>query len=189
MEALTRTDAARDAAQAPPLRGGTGTKRLCARIEAVFDRIENAVLIVTMTVMALLTFANVVTRYLSDVSFAFTEEYTISLLTITCLLGMATAIGRSKHIRMPFFFDLLPKTAQRWLETVFMLGVVFVFAIVALYGYRSSVEEFLLDERTPGLGNPAWIYSMWVPIISVAVAVRALLKVDRIWTADVEVEE
>lgn len=155
-----------------------------ARLDALFDLTEKAILATAMAVMAVLTFINVLTRYFTSYSFAFTEEYTVSLLTISCLLGASTAVGRGKHIRMPFFFDLLSAKAQRGLETFFMLAIVCVFSVMAYHGYNASIEEFILDERTPGLGNPAWIYSMWVPIISVLIIARSLLKIERIWNSE-----
>ena len=65
-----------------------------------FLRIEEAVAAAVMALLGLITLANVVVRYLTNYSFAFTEEYSIALMVVVALLGtsIATARNRDKAI-------------------------------------------------------------------------------------------
>jgi len=50
-----------------------------------------------MGVLALITFANVVLRYLTDESIAWTEEISISMMVIMTLAAAAAAVARERH--------------------------------------------------------------------------------------------
>ena len=147
-------------------------------------RIEEAILATLMAAMAVVTFANVLTRYFSDFSFAFTEEYTVAMMTIMSLLGVSTALRANKHIHMPYFFDQFSPLVRKSLEILFMILAMAVFGILVVYGSVASFNEYRFEEVSPGLGNPAWIYSMWVPIISALIFLRAVLRVISICRSD-----
>ncbi|OWJ63753.1 hypothetical protein BWR60_28310 [Inquilinus limosus] len=149
-------------------------------------RLEDACLAACMAAMAAITFANVLARYFTDASFAFTEEYTVVLLTIMSLLGAAAAVRGNRHIRMSFFADRLPERWRTRLEAAVMLSVAVVFLLLAVYGTRASYNEYRYEEVSPGLGQPAWIYSMWVPLISLLIAVRAVGRALRVRRCNAE---
>ena len=65
--------------------------------------VEGALGALCMAVLALITFANVVTRYLTDVSIAFTEEYSVAIMVVMTFLGSAAAVAADRHIRVTYF--------------------------------------------------------------------------------------
>jgi TRAP-type C4-dicarboxylate transport system permease small subunit len=40
-------------------------------------------------------------------------------------------------------------------------------------GTRMVWDEFRFGETSPGIGLPKWWYSVWLPVLSVAIALRA----------------
>ena len=100
-------------------------------------RIEEALAALAILIMGLITFANVLTRYLSNVSLAFTEEYAITLMVIMTLLGAAVAVVRDHHIRITFFVDRLSSGQRRMTELFAMAATILVFAFVA----RETVQR------------------------------------------------
>ncbi|MBL8488591.1 MAG: TRAP transporter small permease subunit, partial [Rhodocyclaceae bacterium] len=54
-------------------------------------RIERAVMALAMGLLCCITMANVVVRYLTNISFAFTEEISIALMVVMTLVGAAHA--------------------------------------------------------------------------------------------------
>ena len=58
-----------------------------------------------MAALCVITMANVVVRYLSDESFAWTEELSVFLLVLTTMAGTAAAALRDNHIRIEFFLE------------------------------------------------------------------------------------
>jgi TRAP-type C4-dicarboxylate transport system permease small subunit len=53
--------------------------------------------------------------------------------------------------------------------------MVFVlFALLAVLSARVVYDHVRFDETSPGIGVPLWWYSVWLPVLSVAIAGRAL---------------
>jgi amino acid transporter len=62
--------------------------------------IEDWIGAVTMLMLALITFLNVVVRYLTNQSFAWSEEISISLMVVLTLVAASAAVLRDRHIRL-----------------------------------------------------------------------------------------
>ncbi|HBJ69697.1 MAG TPA: TRAP transporter permease DctQ, partial [Alcaligenes faecalis] len=63
-------------------------------------QIEDWASVLIMAALALITFANVFVRYLTDSSFAWTEEISIFLLVVLTMNAGASACVRHLHIRI-----------------------------------------------------------------------------------------
>jgi len=146
-------------------------------------KLEEAVAATAMAFVCLITFANVVVRYLTDASFAFTEEFSVFLLVVLTLSGAAGAFVRNRNIRVEFFAALTPLRIQRWLEIMGLVLTVALFLMVAWYGARFVADDWKFGTTSPGIGIPQWIYSIWLPALSLLIAGRALGRVVRLLRA------
>jgi TRAP-type C4-dicarboxylate transport system permease small subunit len=144
-------------------------------------KIEEALAAAGMAALALITFANVVFRYVTDVSFAFTEEYSIALMVVVTLLGTAFAASGNRHIRIGYFVDRLPPRRRRTFELVAVAMTVAMFGFLIVLGGRLAYDEWRFEDTSPGLGVPQWIYTVWLPVLSAVVAGRAIGRGIRIW--------
>jgi TRAP-type C4-dicarboxylate transport system permease small subunit len=135
--------------------------------------IEEALVAAAMAAMGLITAANVVTRYLSDVSLAFTEEYSVVLMVLVALLGTAIATASGRHIRIGFFVEMLSPRAQRAAEMLAMALTILCFGLLAWYGARLAYDEYRFEVMSNVLGNPNWWYTGWLPLLSCVVILRA----------------
>jgi TRAP-type C4-dicarboxylate transport system permease small subunit len=147
------------------------------RISVTF---EEAVAAAAMALVCLITFANVIVRYLTDASFAFTEEFSVFLLVVLTLAGAAGAFVRNRNIRVDFFAGLAPMRIQRWLEIMGLALTVALFLMVAWYGARFVADDWKFGTTSPGIGIPQWIYSIWLPALSLLIAGRALGRIVRL---------
>ena len=137
-------------------------------------RIEEALGAAAMAAICLISFGNVVARYATNVSFAFTEEYSVFLLVFMTFVGASAAFAGNQHIRITFLLDRLPP-ALRWIcELITLAATTLRFSLVLYYGARVTSSEWYWEETTPGLGNPSWIYTIWMPILCVAILLRVL---------------
>jgi TRAP-type C4-dicarboxylate transport system permease small subunit len=143
-------------------------------------QIEEAVAAAAMALICLITFANVVVRYLTDASFAFTEEFSVFLLVVLTLVGAGGAFARDRNIRVTFFADMLPPPARRALEVGGLLLTALLFMLVAWYGWRFVADDWKYGTTSPGLGVPQWAYSIWLPLLALAIVARALGRVRRL---------
>nr|WP_310733802.1 TRAP transporter small permease [Rubrivivax sp. JA1026] len=127
-----------------------------------------------MAALALITFANVLVRYFSDQSFAWTEEISVFLMIVLALVAGSAAVARNRHIRIEVFADAGPPRRQRALARFGALMVALLFAIMAVLSARIVWDHVQWEETSPGIGVPQWWYSIWLPILSVVIAGRAL---------------
>lgn len=136
--------------------------------------IEEALAAAAMAVICVISLANVVVRYLTNASFAFTEEISVFMLVFLAFFGSAVAFARDEQIRIRFFAERLARP-WRWGATVItLLANLVVFALVVWFGVRFTYEEWLYEATTPGLGVPAWLYSVWLPVAGVVIIARIL---------------
>lgn len=142
-------------------------------------KIEEACAALAMALICCITFANVLVRYFTDVSFAFTEEFSIFLMVLLTLFGAAAAFARNSHIRMTFVVDHLPRKLARWLEYVVLLLGALMFAIMAYYGSFLFWDDWQYDTTSPGIGIPQWIYTLWLPLLSVVIFLRIVGRLIR----------
>jgi len=126
-----------------------------------------------MAGLALITMANVMVRYLSDESFAWTEELSVFLLILTTMAGAAAAAVRDSHIRIEFFLTRgsLAHRRRLLLFGAAVSALFFVF-LAALTG-RMAWDDYKYAEISMGLGVPRWWYTAWVPALSAVISFRA----------------
>ena len=142
--------------------------------------IEQAIGALVMAAIACITFANVIVRYLTNISFAFTEEYSVALMVVVALLGTSLAMAGGRHIRIGYLVDGLAPPARRRAEMAAMALVVLCFGLLAWYGARLAWDEYRFEVLSSGLGNPQWLYTGCLPLLSLAVIGRAVGRMVRL---------
>ncbi len=133
---------------------------------------EEALCAVLFAVMALITFANVITRYFLKYSLAFTEEIVVSFFVWLTLLGTAIAFREQSHLGFSFFIERLPKNIQKillWMSAG-LGAALFIFLIY--FSIRQIGEEILLGITSSGIGIPQWWYTIGMPAWSALVVIR-----------------
>jgi TRAP-type C4-dicarboxylate transport system permease small subunit len=139
-----------------------------------FVFIERAVLAGLMAALCVITMANVIVRYFTNVSFAFTEEISISLMVVMTLLGAATAFYRGKHIAITFLVERLSPRTRRYVAMFGVGASIVMFGLLAWYGGRMAWDDYRYDVTSPALGIPQWLYTVWLPVLSVFIVGRLL---------------
>jgi TRAP-type transport system small permease protein len=125
-----------------------------------------------LLVVCVISLGNVVVRYTTDASFAFTEEFSVFLLVVLTFAGAALAARRHVHIRIELVEELLPLRLRpvlyvlQWAASVLLLG------LVVWYGALLTWEEYSWESLSPGLGYPTWIYLIWLPLLCLAIIWR-----------------
>lgn len=131
-----------------------------------------------MAALVVITMLNVITRYLSDDSFAWTEEFSVALIVVMTLAGASAVALRDRHIRIEFFFNR--KTADgndqprpRLQRAGLLLTASFFVLLAALFS-RWVWDQIRFAETSMGLGVPLWWYSLVIPPLCLVIAWRAL---------------
>ena len=137
-------------------------------------RIEDWLTVVIMGLLVAITFANVLVRYLTDQSFAWTEELSIFLMIVLTMVAGSAAVARNRHIRIEYFADAGSAVRRRRLARFGALMVALFFALLAVLSVWIVWDNIRYEETSPGIGVPQWWYTIWLPVMSVAIAGRAL---------------
>jgi TRAP-type C4-dicarboxylate transport system permease small subunit len=137
---------------------------------------EEVLGVVALAALVLITLANVVVRYVTDRSFAWTEEISVFLLVVLTLAGVAAAAIHDGHIRIEFFYRSGSVTRQRWLALLSAAATAAMFGILCVLIVRSGLQEYEFGDTTMGLGLPRWWYTMWLPGLALMVAIRAAVR-------------
>jgi TRAP-type transport system small permease protein len=143
-------------------------------------KIEEACAALAMALICCITFANVVVRYFTDISFAFTEEFSIFLMVVLTLCGASAAFVRNQHIRMTFLVERLPRKLARQAEYLVMLLSMAMFGVLAWYGSFLFWDDWQYDTTSPGIGIPQWIYTIWLPLLSAVIFLRVAGRLVRL---------
>jgi TRAP-type C4-dicarboxylate transport system permease small subunit len=136
-------------------------------------KIEDVLTVVVMASLALITFANVLVRYFTDQSFAWTEELSVFLMIVLALVAGSASVARNRQIRIEYFVDRASAPRRRALLRFSALMVCLLFVLIAALSLRMVWDDIRYGETSPGIGVPAWWYSIWLPLLSTAIASRA----------------
>ncbi len=137
-------------------------------------KIEDWLTVIIMAALALITFANVLTRYFTNHSFAWTEEISIFLMILLTLVAASAAVARNRHIRIEYFSDQGSARRQQCLLRFGAFAVMVLFILIAVLSARVVWDDYRYFETSPGIGIPQWWYTIWLPIVSAGIALRAL---------------
>ncbi|MCK0165399.1 TRAP transporter small permease [Marinobacter sp. S6332] len=122
--------------------------------------------------ICVISLGNVIVRYTTDASFAFTEEFSVFLLVMLTFAGAAVAARNNQHIRIELIEHYLPPAALKVLFVVQWLVGVSVMGVTTWYGAIFAMQEYDWESLSPGLGLPNWIYVIWLPLMSAAIIFR-----------------
>ena len=144
-------------------------------------RFEENLAGIAIAILGIITFANVVVRYLTNFSFAFTEEFSVFLMLFMALVGGSSVMAKRGHLNITYVVDKLPPKARHVTLTAATGLTAFTFLLLAVFGARMAWDEYRFEVTSPGLGVPTWIYTMWLPILSLAIFGRAAGVLIRTW--------
>lgn len=99
----------------------------------LFDRIEETLIAVFLGLMTVITFANVVARYVFNDNLLWALEATVFLFAWLVLLGASYAVKRSLHLGIDLLVNALGPAARRALGLV-SVAACLAFAVLLLIG-------------------------------------------------------
>jgi TRAP-type C4-dicarboxylate transport system permease small subunit len=133
-------------------------------------RIDHWVAAILLFVMAGIAFANVISRYVINFSFAATEEITINLFVWLTVVGSGIAFERGGQLGMVTLYNVLPRKLKKFAILLSAILSAILFMLVDIYIIQAIYDEITLFQAiSPALGIPVWIYYTGVPILSVFV--------------------
>ncbi|MBN2260503.1 MAG: TRAP transporter small permease [Clostridiales bacterium] len=132
-----------------------------------YDSVENFfkwILVISLAAMAILNFANVLSRYVLHASLSFTEEITTNIFVFNTFIGAAMGARRGAHLGLSIISDRVnAKTRKSMLFSMNLISAG-LFAILIYLGYGMVKSQFKFGQTTAALGLPEWWFGMAIPI-------------------------
>ncbi len=147
-------------------------KKKESRLKWVWGHFEEVSCAVLFSVMTLIAFGNIVTRYVFKYSFAFTEELVVSLFVWLTLFGAGVAFRAGSHLGFTLLFEKMP-TLLRQIQVWFVCTLsTFLFLSLIYFSVKQVHYEIAFDIRSMGVGIPQWYYTVGMPVWSLLVLYR-----------------
>lgn len=135
--------------------------------------LEEGLAVACMALLLAITLLNVLTRYFTDQSFAWSEEISVFLMVLMTLAGASAATARDRHIRIEFFYDGGMAARKRRLQVFAACVTALLFTVLALLFGRVVLDEIRFEETSMGLGIPRWWFTVFSPLLCTAIALRS----------------
>ena len=140
-----------------------------------FTFVEKVVLVLVLAVVSVVTFGNVLSRYLLPTSWNFTEELVVNIFVLLSLLGAAVcARSEGGLISMALFSDMLPRKWQRVLNLLTVVIGLIVTYVMIKYGFARVASLIKNHKRTDVLRIFEWRFALAVPISGICMALHLL---------------
>lgn len=145
------------------------------------SRFEEILGSILLAVMVTIAFINVVVRYCTSFSFAWSEEITINFFVWVTMLGIARAYRSGQHLAMSVFYNFLPKKLKSFCNVFSALLCLIFFGALAYTGTLEVIDEYELESISESLGAPVWWYTIATPLFSLLIIFRMLQHSRSLW--------
>lgn len=138
------------------------------------ENLEIWIIAISMLLMTVITFSNVISRYVLHQSWSFTEEITTNLFVWVTFLGASVATKRKGHLGLSILTDYLPPVLKKAAIAFTVLCSVVLFSILFKYGVDMVKSQSITGQTSPALGWPEWIFGISVPVGALILIFRFL---------------
>lgn len=128
------------------------------------DRLEEYLTAALLAAMTLLTFLQVVLRYLFDSGLIWALEATTYLFGWLVLIGLSIGIRTNSHIAVDLVADGLPAGVRRAIALI-AVAASMLYAVLMLYGSWTLIEQLrLFGSLAHDIPLPRWILLSSLPL-------------------------
>jgi C4-dicarboxylate transporter DctQ subunit len=132
--------------------------------KGLINHIEEGVLAFLLAFMTVLTFIQVVLRYLFNTGWVWSLEATTYSFGAMILIGMSYGVRTKSHIAVDLFTNKLPPKVRHY---VALLAVIFclIYAGLMLYGSGVFVDRLMmLGNMARDIPAPKWVLTAVMPL-------------------------
>ena len=139
---------------------------MSSKISSFVDQIEETSIAVCLALMTLVTFANVIARYLFDANILWALELTVFLFAWLVLMGMSYAVKKHVHIGVDVVINRLLPFAKK-IAALLSVAASLAFSIMLLIGswdywYPFATERAWLETEDIPMPEMLQFMSTWL---------------------------
>ena len=122
------------------------------------EKFEKIVACLSVSVMAILVFINVIARFVFNSPLAVADEMSCYLFVLMSFMGTAIAARRKAHLGLTLLTDKLSPNAARIVQTVMYAIATLFCLLIVIFGIEMVISQ------TATMQWPEWIYGLFVPL-------------------------
>lgn len=149
--------------------------------DRVLTRIEKAVLITAFSVITLLVFANVISRYVLHASMSFSTELVTNLAVLMIMVGASLGIKYNTHPGFTVLRDNSKGMLHKIVVTLIVIVMITFLAFLFWYGYETAMKQFSSGRVTPALGISQGLFTLAIPLGAVLGTIRSIQQLVLVW--------
>jgi TRAP-type C4-dicarboxylate transport system permease small subunit len=150
---------------------------------------EESIVVVLFSTMVLLTFAQVLSRFVFNLSLGWSEEISRFIFVWLVYISAAMAAKHRRHIRVEIIDTLFPRAISKWFGVLSDLLWIAFTIFVAIKGYEMVAMVFEHGQLSPAVQLPmGFVYSI-IPLGFGLIALRVLQGIIGRFRGDDELSE
>lgn len=143
-------------------------------LRVIVNRLEEGILAFLLALMTLLTFIQVVLRYVFNSGIFWSLEATTYSFAALVLIGMSYGVRTKTHIAVDLFTRRMPRKMRR-IVNVIAVGACVAYAVLMIYGSSVFVERlYVLGNLARDVPAPKWLLTSTMPLGFTLLAYRFL---------------
>jgi C4-dicarboxylate transporter, DctQ subunit len=155
-------------------------------LRVALHRVEEGLIAAILGAMTILTFVQVVLRYVFNSGLIWQLEANFYLFSWLVMLGISYCVRVRAHIGVDAAVRLLP-TKPRRIIGVFVLLLALLYTVLMMYGAFEYIHRmYIINVEAEDIPVPTWILSLCLPIGFVLLFIRLLEMGWRIITGQSE---
>ena len=150
---------------------------LLKKLSKLVNGILNVLIVLTLAMMCILVFGNVVLRYVFNSGITWSEEMSRFLFVWMVFLGAIAALKENMHLGVDIVINALPHKAKKVVFIVSNLLVLYVLWLLLNGSWKMAVLN--MDSKAPATGTPlGLVYGIGV-VTSIGMAIIVLVNMFR----------
>ncbi|GBF10656.1 TRAP transporter small permease [Tepidibacillus sp. HK-1] len=135
---------------------------------------EESIVVVLFSLMVILTFVQVLSRFVFHLSLGWSEEISRYLFVWLVYISAAMAAKHRRHIRVEIIDQLFPRAVSKWFGLLSDLLWIAFSLLVAYYGYNLVVLISGHGQLSPAVQLPMGLVYIIIPFGFFLIAFRVL---------------
>ncbi len=147
-------------------------RRLLDNILHLTRTAVHAVVVVVFAAIVVVVFGQVVSRFVFNAPFSWSEELARYLQVWLIMLGSAACLRKGLHLTVDYAIHSLPEGTRRNLHLLSLAAIMFFVGVVFISGI--SLIAATLNQRTPALQIPFWAVYLAIPVGSLLMLLESV---------------
>lgn len=154
------------------------------RVGRIVNELEEGIIALLFAAMTLVTFTQVVLRYVFNSGFVWALELTVYLFAWLVLFGMSWGVKVGAHIGVDAFVKLFPDKVQRVFGMIVVIAGLIYSAILLTGSWDYVSKLYMIGIESEDLPIPQWVPMAILPV-GVALLMYRFAEIGvRIWRGE-----